>query len=321
VTFVETGYAGGQNWLVSMNLTTLPTTTNSVTFPDVPAGTYTYSVGTPSTTFAFPDSGTVVVNGDTTIQLVFGPATSNNLWAGFVSQSPPSPYSTVISTRLNVPTVTCDTKGKVSFWLGYDGYGGNDVIQEGLEADCRKLGSTPHFSLWHEFYESCQIACLHNPTFQWHAIPVRPGYELSSGDSIDLDIAIIKGEKLGPSYYTNDFAQFTISSYNSSGIRLGKTWSHTYEEPTFYAPKYNEAECIAESPNHGKQAIPEFSTVTFTSCSPNDQAAPSNLLQLSIVKPCSIVKTAADILTSGVERNSNGENSFTVSWQSAYGCD
>ena len=62
VTFVENGLPPGTNWSVTLNGTTLSSTSNAITFTE-PNGTYSYYIGSVSGYTVSPSSGSITVNG------------------------------------------------------------------------------------------------------------------------------------------------------------------------------------------------------------------------------------------------------------------
>jgi hypothetical protein len=62
ITFVENGLPSGTNWSVTLNGTTLSSTSNTITFNE-PNGTYSYYIGSVSGYTVSPSSGSITVNG------------------------------------------------------------------------------------------------------------------------------------------------------------------------------------------------------------------------------------------------------------------
>lgn len=245
-------------------------------------------------------------------------ATSAN-WSGYVSQYPPN---VPVSTRVTLPSITCNTVGNVALWVGYDGWEKNSttVEQDGVSAMCARVGGTPSFYLWYELFKSA--ANNYNPCyahFTWCPLYTNP-YEirvpvkvnLQPGDAVDLFVNRIPHATFHGIPIGTDHIFFSIGAYDAAGKALMKTWTKTVAEPLFFDPKYDSSECIAESPggSGGLLALPDFGTVTFANCTPIDSAKSlSNLVRVDIVRNNTPLTS-----TSVFQRNSNGENSFSVTW-------
>jgi hypothetical protein len=245
-------------------------------------------------------------------------ATSQN-WSGYVSQYPPN---AAISTRVTLPSVSCNTVGNVSLWVGYDGWekDSTTVEQDGVSAACARVGGPASFYLWYELYKS--RANNYNPCyahFTWcplytnpYEIRVPVNVNLQSGDAVDLFVNRIPHTSFHGIPIGTDKIFFSISAYNAAGKPIMSTWSKTVGEPPFFDAKYDSSECIAEAPGgpNGPLPLPDFGSVTFTNCSPIDEATSSaSLLRVDMVRNG---RTLAS--TGTFQRNGNGENSFSVTW-------
>ena len=148
-------------------------------------------------------------------------APSTPTWSGFVLTNPTlSP----IFTRIDLPNVTCNTVGKASMWVGFDGYNddtvqtNSTVEQDGVTATCDRAGGSPSFSLWYELYRDInhpdRIGPLHlgNP----FEIAVPSSVPLVAGDSVDLSVAIIQPSRVAGIPLGRDKVVFTIDVFDSS---------------------------------------------------------------------------------------------------------
>jgi len=74
VTFTQSGLPAGTKFSVTFNGQTLSTTSNSVTFNNIPeGGTYSYTVGSVTGYTSSPSSGSITVNGNTNQKITFSP--------------------------------------------------------------------------------------------------------------------------------------------------------------------------------------------------------------------------------------------------------
>lgn len=80
VTFSETGLASGITWSVTLDGTTLSSTTSNVVFDGVADGSHSYVINAPSGYDASTASGTVTVSGDNSQQSVTFTSQSYNWW-------------------------------------------------------------------------------------------------------------------------------------------------------------------------------------------------------------------------------------------------
>jgi hypothetical protein len=248
-------------------------------------------------------------------------ATSPN-WAGYVSQYPPDKP---VSATVTLPSITCNTAGEVSVWVGYDGWerDSTTVEQDGVAAECPRAGGTASFHLWYELFKDFEPFNPCYNQYTWCPLYTNPAeirvpvnVQLQPGDSVKM----LVNRKPGPSFfglkYGTDRISFSLSVYNAAGAPIMKTWTKTVAEPLFYDPKYDSSECIAESPGtlNGTQisllALPDFGSVTFTGCSVIDDATSlSSLLRVDIARNGRPLATAGP-----VTRDSSGQNSFSVTW-------
>ena len=80
------------------------------------------------------------------------PSTTSPNWSGYVLQYPPDQP---VSGTITVPQVDCNTSGRVSMWVGYDGWetDSDTVEQDGVSAICSAAGAAPHFVTWFELFK------------------------------------------------------------------------------------------------------------------------------------------------------------------------
>ncbi|MEM0138982.1 MAG: hypothetical protein QW100_04615, partial [Thermoplasmatales archaeon] len=90
VTFTESGLPSGTIWSVTLNGSTLTSSSSSVTFSE-PNGTYSYVTGSASGYTASPSSGSIKVNGASVTQSVtFTPVTVKNYYVTFIENNLPA---------------------------------------------------------------------------------------------------------------------------------------------------------------------------------------------------------------------------------------
>jgi hypothetical protein len=238
------------------------------------------------------------------------PSSTAPTWAGYVSQHPPDGP---VATRVTLPSITCNTVGDMSLWVGYDGYesDSNTVEQDGVSADCARVGAAPKFHLWYELYKGTSL----NPFANIHEIPISTNVTLAPGDAVDLFVDKITPDRFHGIPLGLDKIFFRISVYDAQGKALMVPWSKTVTVPLAFSPKYDSSECIAERPStsSGPVALPNFGTATFANCSVIDDARSlSNLVRLDMTANGHTLASTGDI-----GRNSNGENHFSLVWKAS----
>lgn len=240
------------------------------------------------------------------------PAINTQIWAGYVSDEP---TLGPVFTRVDLPSITCNTVGEVSMWVGIDGYQNDTVEQDGVTGACTQVGGQPQFHLWYELFRRTVDRIGPVVLGYRYEVPVMKNLKLVAGDSVDLSVAIIKSDKFLGVKLGRDKVLFTIDAYDANGHHLiPSAWSHPETEPLNYDATYGMSECILETPGAGSSGtptnLPNFGTATFTNCTPIDQNQnPADLLRLDMQRNGHTLATTGD-----VARNENGENSFVVTW-------
>ncbi len=231
-------------------------------------------------------------------------ATSPN-WSGYVSLKPPS--KAPVSARVALPAVACTTSGRVSMWVGYDGWTSNTVEQDGVSAMCSHTGAQPSFHIWWELFKgSCFLSICYSRFYDIYERPVATSYALVAGDSVDLSVARLAPRPLG-----RDKITFRISAYDAHGRPLRGQWQKTVIEPLAYNAKYSSSECILEAPGtaSGLAAMPNFGRADFANCSIIDDATSATDLRSVNMVRNRITLTKAEGVTV--------RDDFAVDWQAS----
>lgn len=100
--------------------------------------------------------------------------TASKNWSGYVVQDPNNPFKTAntyIYSAFVVPIAqqafgTCSSNWDYSsMWVGIDGWGSNDVLQAGVEADaqCSSNTTNPYYAAWYEWYPDNEVRLSNFP--------------------------------------------------------------------------------------------------------------------------------------------------------------
>jgi hypothetical protein len=150
-------------------------------------------------------------------------------WSGYVGDD--GGYTSVTSSWIQ-PTVSCTSKGIVSFWVGLDGWTNGTVEQDGTGADCR-TGKAAYYAWWQTYPANSQ---------QTYSVTV------AAGDAITSTVS-----------YAND--QYTLVLTDRT---QGWTKTTTAAAPDGSANASAEIVAEAASVNGTVSQLPNFRTVTFT---------------------------------------------------------
>jgi hypothetical protein len=150
-------------------------------------------------------------------------------WSGYVADD--GGYTSVSSNWIQ-PTVTCSSKGIVSFWIGLDGWTNGTVEQTGTGADCR-TGKPQYYAWWQTFPANSQ---------QTYAVTVLPG------DSITSTVSFADG-------------QYTLVLTDNT-----QAWTKTTVAAAPVGSANASAEIVAEAASVNKvvSVLPDFGSATFT---------------------------------------------------------
>ncbi|HEX5402368.1 MAG TPA: G1 family glutamic endopeptidase [Pseudonocardiaceae bacterium] len=158
-------------------------------------------------------------------------------WSGYVALG--DTYTSVTSNWIQ-PTLTCTTKGIVSFWVGLDGWNDGTVEQTGTGADCR-TGSPQYYAWWETFPTNSQQT--------YAAVPVVPG------DQISATVGFTGG-------------QYSLTLTDST-----QDWTRTTVADPPAGATNASAEVVAEaaSLNNTVTQVADFGTASFTGSTINGQ--------------------------------------------------
>jgi hypothetical protein len=132
------------------------------------------------------------------------PDMDGGIWSGYVAQGDFS--SSTVHARVILPNITCNTKGIVSIWVGYDGYNPgstttNDTVeQDGIDGQCSGPGATPSFFLWYELFKQRLLGTIIPYHYVSNINPVevaRPLWsKLKPGVAVDMFVDRIPPDRL-----------------------------------------------------------------------------------------------------------------------------
>ena len=188
---------------------------------------------------------------------------TSSYWSGLVLDATAVTYGYVYG-RFNVPTVTpqagFNNKHALAFWVGLDGCGSNDVVQDGSWEDTVTQGKvqTSTYHTWVEYYPAPEKVV---------SLPIKPGNDLEVWSWVSdatghtgSAMNIASGGGYGWYYLYN-----ATTSKASGWIKIKK--------PNPSVPfKGNTAEWIMERPNEsaGITTLANYGTATMTSMSAID---------------------------------------------------
>jgi hypothetical protein len=155
---------------------------------------------------------------------------TNSHWSGVVDTGSPGQFTYWVAGQWNVPAVSTDwfdSPAYSSTWDGIDGWGSNDVIQNGTEQDPYNFplfGSFSAYSAWYEFYPDGGSTTL--PNFS-----VNPGDQIYAVSWVCYDG---NGNRYGCYYMQNNTqgekrARCTpswVRSPHSSPVTRPNGWSN-----------------------------------------------------------------------------------------------
>lgn len=187
-------------------------------------------------------------------------------WSGYVAND--GGYTSVTSSWIQ-PTVSCTSKGIVSFWIGLDGWTNGTVEQDGTGADCR-TGKPAYYAWWQTFPTNSQ---------QTYAVTVAPG------DSITSTVS-----------YANQ--QYTLVL---SDRTQGWTKTTTADAPDGSANASAEIVAEAASVNSTVTQLPNFRTVTFTNSAIDGTSLPD-----TDAAAVDMVNSTGSVIASTGQQDANG---------------
>ncbi|MGC0417771.1 G1 family glutamic endopeptidase [Embleya sp. AB8] len=189
-------------------------------------GAATGGAGRESTVSAHPAAG----SGQAARPAHFG-SQDGNIWAGYVATGAPQLFHQVSASWV-LPSVDCFSPNDVTaFWVGFNGYGGSQTVQQtGVAARCDS--GSPVYQAWYEMFPDPPV---------YYDEPVGPG------DSLTATVL-----------HDNSY-NYTLSLTNNT-----RGWNQTTNQ---VAGPDNSAEVIVEAPNHW---IAPFGTMTFTGATVNN---------------------------------------------------
>ena len=182
--------------------------------------------------------------------------TSTN-WSGYAADG--TTFSTVSSSWVE-PSVSCNSRGIVAFWIGLDGFNSPTVEQDGTGVDCSS-GSPQQFAWWETFPAN---------SIQEYPDPVR------AGDSLSSTITAQGGGR-----------------YNYSLTDSSEGWT---EQQVVSANGTNaSAEIIAEAVTSGSSVtpLPNFGSISFTGSSFNN-----NSLQATGASAIDMINSSNQVIAS-----------------------
>jgi hypothetical protein len=212
--------------------------------PDAQSAPELYSrwqrlVSTPQTRIANPKLQlTTLANGPAKNRQL-GPATgsivssTSSNWSGYAIVSNSDTFktnNTTVSAEYFVPIAqqasgTCSSTTDWSFhWVGIDGWGSDDVLQAGTEADATCSGgkTTPFYAAWYEWYPFLEVRI--------------GGFGVSPGDLMGVEVWYTTAKPHGHAYLVNyTTRQSTTIGFNPpSGTSLvGDSAEWIMERPTY----------------------------------------------------------------------------------------
>jgi hypothetical protein len=118
-------------------------------------------------------------------------AASSTNWSGYAMSAPAGTFNVnnnLIHARWVVPIAqqafgSCDgTWWDSSQWVGFDGFGSNDVLQAGTEADafCSGGTTTPEYSFWIEWAPLAEVRVTNLPVTAGDVVAVEVWYTSSA---------------------------------------------------------------------------------------------------------------------------------------------
>jgi Peptidase A4 family len=224
------------------------------------------------------------------VSLVNEAAGTTSTWSGAVITPPAGKtFASVYAGWTVVPVWAYDAGTyHMSSWIGIDGYGGNDVLQAGIEHEVTEPGGKTTYYLWYEWYPDYEIQITN--------LNVKPGDEIHctiTSKSTTSASVVIGTNKLGVSINFNAPAGTTLQG--------------------------NCAEWIVERPdvNNVPATLPHYQTVWFGSIDAYDGGGTvydlgSNLTLLSMVDGAQTLSVPAEMDRSDLLV------SFAALWQAAF---
>ncbi len=307
VTFTESGLPPGTSWNVTLNKAiTQPSTGNAISFT-VNAGTSnSYMIESPITvgqfTFAaFPDSGTVNIDGSSVnIAILYSTFTSPN-WAGYVAVSSlinPQPVVTAVNGSWIVQSVTPTLSASFSSqWIGIGGLsGGSSLLQIGTASD--SIADQTFCYAWYEL-----LASVGGFLVPWGP-PVPLLNTVKPRDVMQAEIFLDKT--------TNDW-NITIND-------LTQNW-HFWHILTAFKPSMLSAEWIEENQGSGIVHFANFGVAHFG----QDYTSVANTNYATIGTKTANISSLCNFAVSMVDKNTGyilarpstlapDGTSFNVTW-------
>jgi hypothetical protein len=165
--------------------------------------------------------------------------TSGN-WSGFVLNQGGVPY-TFAEAKWTTPTLAYKTGFKMAEWVGLDGYGTNDVVQDGTSAvgNCfgyMCAGWAASYYAWIEYFPNSEVQISN--------------FSVARGD--ELFAEAWEGDSAGNLNPSGGYGWFYVYNY-----RTGVTYQGAIAKPG-NAPAFSggTAEWIVEDPNSGQNLLP-----------------------------------------------------------------
>jgi hypothetical protein len=201
--------------------------------------------------------------------------TTSDVWSGAVLSGADHTFSvneTLVEGGWNIPSAaqavgTCNTTEDYAWqWVGFDGWGSNDVLQAGTEADSNC--SSKLYSAWYEWYPNAETR-VSSPA-------------VGPGDEVEVQVWYTTTSPYGHAYWAD--------------YRTGASASVAFNPPSGTTYEGNSAEWIVERPtvsgspsdlaNYGSMTMvatyARIGTATFYSPS----SAPSGATSLNVSMTC-----------------------------------
>jgi hypothetical protein len=185
------------------------------------------------------------------LEIENGPAGSSN-WSGYALVGTSSPFD-FISGNWNVPVTYGSELGRTVYsalWIGLDGAGSNNVVQDGTGQDVLSFVSGPTTWVLRSYYGWKEICCQ-EPEVRFSNFTVNPGDEIAS--------YVWMGDSAGNVTASGDVAWFWFENVTSGQFAYVST---PFASGVFSG---NSAEWIMERPsvNNGLTDLADYSVAVL----------------------------------------------------------
>ena len=195
-------------------------------------------------------------------------------WSGYVATGG---TFTAVKGSWTIAQPSTATVGIDATWVGIGGYGSEDLVQAGTQAEVTRTGDVRYTAWIERLPQAAQTVSL----------------SVSGGDSVTVELT------------EQSAGQWLVSLKNNT---TGQSYSTTVR----YTSAHMSAEWIEEAPSNGRGVVPlsDFGTVRFTSASARIDGRDVNLRDAN-AKPVTMADGSGQALATPSAIGSDG-NSFTV---------